>query len=67
MREIAFVDLRAQYRGIKPAIDAAVERVLERQCFVDGPGDGGLRRGVRELLRGRVRGCRLPTARRLSS
>jgi dTDP-4-amino-4,6-dideoxygalactose transaminase len=34
---VPFVDLLAQYRTIKPAVDEALERVLARQCFVDGP------------------------------
>ena len=34
---IPFVDLNAQYRGIKPAIDAAIAGVLETGQFVLGP------------------------------
>lgn len=34
---IPFVDLKAQYRGIKPQIDAAIGRVLEDSSFILGP------------------------------
>jgi dTDP-4-amino-4,6-dideoxygalactose transaminase len=34
---IPFVDLKAQYRALKPEIDAAVGRVLENAQFVLGP------------------------------
>ena len=34
---IPFLDLRAQYRSIKPEIDAAVARVLDSGQFVLGP------------------------------
>jgi dTDP-4-amino-4,6-dideoxygalactose transaminase len=34
---IPFVDLKAQYRAIKPEIDAAVERVLTNSQFILGP------------------------------
>ena len=34
---IPFVDLQAQYRALKPEIDAAVLRVLENAQFILGP------------------------------
>lgn len=34
---IAFIDLRAQYRRLKPGIDAAIERTLADGRFVMGP------------------------------
>ena len=34
---IPLVDLKAQYRAIKPEIDAAVERIFENTSFVLGP------------------------------
>lgn len=34
---IPFVDLKAQYRAVKPEIDAAVARVLESSQFILGP------------------------------
>ncbi len=34
---IPFVDLQAQYRSIKPEIDAAISRVLENAQFILGP------------------------------
>ena len=34
---IPLVDLKAQYRALKPEIDAAVGRVLENAQFVLGP------------------------------
>jgi dTDP-4-amino-4,6-dideoxygalactose transaminase len=35
--EIPVADLKAQYRSIKPVIDAAIQRVLESTCFIQGP------------------------------
>jgi dTDP-4-amino-4,6-dideoxygalactose transaminase len=32
-----FLDLKAQYRAIKPEIDAAIKRVMESQHFILGP------------------------------
>jgi dTDP-4-amino-4,6-dideoxygalactose transaminase len=32
-----FLDLKAQYRAIKPEIDAAIQRVMESQHFILGP------------------------------
>jgi dTDP-4-amino-4,6-dideoxygalactose transaminase len=32
-----FIDLKAQYRAIKPEIDAAIERVMDSQQFILGP------------------------------
>ena len=37
MAAIKFLDLRAQYLGIKPQIDAAIETVLTDCAFVGGP------------------------------
>src|ERR1039457_2802216 len=34
---IPYVDLKAQYRAIKPEIDAAIARVLENSQFILGP------------------------------
>ena len=34
---VPMIDLRAQYRSIKPEIDAAVAEVFESQGFVGGP------------------------------
>ena len=34
---IPFVDLQAQYRALKPEIDAAVLKVLEQAQFILGP------------------------------
>ena len=34
---VPMIDLRAQYRQIKPEIDAAVAEVLESQVFIGGP------------------------------
>ena len=36
-RVIPLVDLQAQYRSIKPEIDAAISRVLENAQFILGP------------------------------
>src|SRR5690606_26921350 len=35
--EVPLLDLKAQYRNIKPAIDEAVSRVIESQYFILGP------------------------------
>ena len=37
MTRIPLVDLQAQYRSIKPEIDAAIQRVLDRGQFILGP------------------------------
>ena len=37
MTEIPVADLKAQYLSIKPAIDAAIQRVLESTSFIQGP------------------------------
>jgi dTDP-4-amino-4,6-dideoxygalactose transaminase len=34
---VPFVDLQAQYRSIKPEVDAAVQRVLDTSAFILGP------------------------------
>ena len=41
---IPFVDLRAQYRHLKPEIEAAIGRVLENAQFVLGPAVDGFER-----------------------
>src|SRR5688500_17644426 len=41
---IPFVDLRAQYRQLKPEIEAAIGRVLENAQFVLGPAVDGFER-----------------------
>jgi dTDP-3-amino-3,4,6-trideoxy-alpha-D-glucose transaminase len=35
--DVPLVDLQTQYRSIRPSVDAAIRRVLERQVFVGGP------------------------------
>jgi dTDP-4-amino-4,6-dideoxygalactose transaminase len=37
IRPFPFLDLKAQYRTIKPEIDAAIQRVMESQHFILGP------------------------------
>ena len=37
MPTIPFVDLAAQYAGIKDEVGAAIERVIESQAFIQGP------------------------------
>ncbi len=37
MTKIPLVDLQAQYRAIKPEIDAAMQRVVENSSFILGP------------------------------
>src|SRR5258706_15689590 len=37
MRQISMVDLKGQYLRIKPEIDLAVQEVLERGDFINGP------------------------------
>jgi dTDP-4-amino-4,6-dideoxygalactose transaminase len=34
---VPFVDLQAQYRSIKPEVDAAIQRVLDTSAFILGP------------------------------
>ncbi len=34
--EIPFVDLKIQYQSLKPEIDTAIQRVLERSAFILG-------------------------------
>ena len=34
---IEFIDLKAQYRAIKPQIDEAIQRVVDSQHFILGP------------------------------
>jgi dTDP-4-amino-4,6-dideoxygalactose transaminase len=35
--EIPLVDLKAQYAAIRDGVDAAIQRVVERQVFINGP------------------------------
>jgi len=42
------VDLKAQYRALKPEIDAAIERVMDSQHFILGPEVESLEREVAE-------------------
>lgn len=37
VKPFPFLDLKAQYRSIKPEIDSAVQRVMESQHFILGP------------------------------
>lgn len=46
--EVPMIDLRAQYRRIKPEIDAAVAGVFESQAFVGGPGIEALEQAIAE-------------------
>jgi dTDP-4-amino-4,6-dideoxygalactose transaminase len=39
---VPLLDLKAQYRAIKPEIDAAVQRVIDTQYFILGPEVSGL-------------------------
>jgi dTDP-4-amino-4,6-dideoxygalactose transaminase len=41
---VSYLDLKAQYRSIKPEIDAAIARVLESSQFVLGPEVAGFER-----------------------
>ena len=34
---VPMADLKAQYRNLKPEIDAAIARVLESSAFILGP------------------------------
>lgn len=45
---IAFVDIGAQYRRLKPVIDARIEAVLERGAFINGPEIDELERALAE-------------------
>ena len=47
---IPFLDLKAQYRQMKPEIDAAVARAIESTQFVLGPEVDGIRGAFRRLL-----------------
>ncbi|HXW92979.1 MAG TPA: DegT/DnrJ/EryC1/StrS family aminotransferase [Terriglobales bacterium] len=48
-----FVDLKAQYRAIKPEIDAAIKRVMDSQHFILGPEVESLEREVADYCRSR--------------
>lgn len=50
---IPLVDLQAQYRAIKPQIDAAIQRVLDRGQFILGPEVDALEREVAAYCRTR--------------
>src|SRR5579884_1398965 len=51
------VDLKAQYRSIKPEIDAAVQRVMDSQHFILGPEVEALEKEIAEYC-----GTRFATA-----
>ena len=36
-QKVPLVDLHAQYRAIQPAIDSAIQSVIERTAFIMGP------------------------------
>jgi len=40
MKQIQMVDLSAQYLKIKPAIDEAIQDVLDQTAFINGPAVG---------------------------
>jgi hypothetical protein len=46
-----FIDLKSQYRRIKPSVDARIARVLEHGAYVLGPEVTELEAGPRVLLR----------------
>ena len=46
MSDIPLIDLRAQYRAIKPEIDQAIQRVLDRGQFILGPEVEALEREI---------------------
>jgi len=46
VKPFPFLDLKAQYRSIKPEIDAAIQRVMESQHFILGPEVEGLEKEV---------------------
>lgn len=48
-RAIAFIDLKAQYRRLKPLIAANIEAVLEHGQYIDGPEIGRLEEGLSKL------------------
>ena len=37
MMEVSFLDLKTQYKSIKPEIDTAIQKVLDSTAFVLGP------------------------------
>ena len=43
---VPLLDLKAQYADIKPALDAAVHRVLDSARFIGGPEVSGLEEEV---------------------
>ena len=46
-----FIDLKAQYRRIKPSVDARIARVLEHGAYVMGPEVAELERVKRFSLK----------------
>ena len=40
MKDIQMVDLSAQYHKIKPAIDEAIQEVIDQTAFINGPAVG---------------------------
>ena len=49
MRTISFIDLKAQYRKLKPLIKANLDAVLEHGAFIGGPEIGALEAQLKEL------------------
>src|SRR6201999_4177657 len=55
---IPMLDLKRQYAGIRPEVEAAVERVLTSQHFIGGPEVDGFERESAEYLGARASvGC----------
>ncbi|MCU0409357.1 MAG: DegT/DnrJ/EryC1/StrS family aminotransferase [Bacteroidales bacterium] len=50
MREIQMVDLAAQYKKLKPEIDAAIGSVLESTAFIKGPEVGLFENELKEFM-----------------
>jgi dTDP-4-amino-4,6-dideoxygalactose transaminase len=48
-RSIAFIDLKAQYRRLKPVIDANIRSVLEHGQYINGPEIGRLEEALAKL------------------
>lgn len=49
---IAFIDLKAQYKRLKPEIDAAIARTIEDGRFIMGPAVGELESALSERIGG---------------
>jgi dTDP-4-amino-4,6-dideoxygalactose transaminase len=46
VKPFSFLDLKAQYRSIKPEVDAAIQRVMDSQHFILGPEVESLEREI---------------------